>query len=203
MSQNSFCIHIYSERQKHRKCDAGKALTESGRAAYKCFCREMFSRQENILCIVKMKVFPMQNWILRRDKSIVFVTRRSILRKNNIKKISFVFALVLVLSMVLPMAAFAAGHIHNYTVTDASYVIPTDYTSTGHAFIECHLHTCSCGNQFYETHAKVYRPHVYMSKDAKFAYTTIGDNGETLYIYRFNCTQCNYSTLKTFTAPIS
>ena len=184
-------------------------MTESGRAAYKCFCREMFSRQENILCIVKMEVFPMQNRILRRDKSIVFVTRRSILRKNNIKKIynikkiSFVFALVLVLSMVLPMAAFAAGHIHNYTVTDASYVIPTDYTSTGHAFIERHLHTCSCGNQFYETHAKVYRPHVYMSKDAKFAYTTIGDNGETLYIYRFNCTQCNYSTLKTFTAPIS
>ena len=163
----------------------------------------MFSRQENILYIVKMEVFPMQNRILRREKSIVFVTRRFIMRKNNIKKISFVFALVLVLSMVLPMAAFAAGHIHNYTVTDASYVIPTDYTSTGHAFIERHLHTCSCGNQFFETHAKVYRPHVYMSKDAKFAYTTIGDNGETLYIYRFNCTQCNYSTLKTFTTPIS
>ena len=91
----------------------------------------------------------------------------------------------------------------NYIVTDASYVIPTDYTSMGHAFIERHLHTCSCGDQFYETHAKVYRPHVYSSKDAKFAYTTIGGNGETLYVYRFNCTQCNYTTLKTFTAPIS
>ena len=102
--------------------------------------------------------------------------------------LAIVIALVLILSLILPMAVFAAGHIHNYIVTDASYVIPTDYTSMGHAFIERHLHTCSCGDQFYETHAKVYRPHVYSSKDAKFAYTTIGGNGETLYVYR--CRRC-------------
>lgn len=129
------------------------------------------------------------------------------MRKTFVKSLSAFLALVLILS-VLPMAVFAsetalaAGHVHSYSVTDASYPIPSDYNSTGHGFIERHLHTCACGEKFYETHEKVYRPHVYFSDDARFAYTTIGNNGETLYVYYFDCAQCNYTDVRTFTAPL-
>lgn len=130
------------------------------------------------------------------------------MRKTFVKLLSAFLALVLILA-VLPMAVFAsetapaAGHVHEYSVTDASYVIPSDYNATGHAFIERHLHTCACGEKFYETHEKEYRSHVFFSNDARFAYTTIGDDGETLYVYYFDCAQCNYTAVKMFTAPLT
>ena len=78
--------------------------------------------------------------------------------KNNMKKISFVFALVLILSMVLPMAVFAAGHIHNYIVTETSFRREW-YNNENHAKVETHKHECSCGAVFYETHIVSYSPH--------------------------------------------
>ena len=137
----------------------------------------------------------MQNRILRREKSIVFVTRRSILRKNNIKKISFVFALVLVLSMVLPMAAFAAGHIHNYIVTETSFRREW-YNNENHAKVETHKHECACGAVFYESHIVSYSPHSPLPGSAVNMGSYIGPDGSTVTVYKYTCKICQGSYTK-------
>ena len=116
------------------------------------------------------------------------------MRKNNIKKISFVFALVLVLSMVLPMAAFAAGHIHNYIITTKPGY--EWYSNEKHAVLEIHKHECACGAVFYETHIVSYSPHSPLPGSAVNMGSYIGDDGSTVTVYRYTCKNCKGSYTK-------
>lgn len=117
------------------------------------------------------------------------------MRKNNIKKISFVFALVLILSMVLPMAVFAAGHIHNYIVTETSFHNEW-YSNEEHARVETHKHECSCGAVFYESHIIDYYSHTPLPGSAVNMGSYIGDDGSTVTVYRYICKDCQGSYTK-------
>lgn len=123
------------------------------------------------------------------------------------KFVSMFLALVMCLSLAAPALAVEEEatatnepavqvadedeHIHDYHVKDVSYIIPDDYTTSGHAYIERHHHKCDCGDQFYETHDPVYRAH----KLYDTGHSAIFDNGNgvvTLPLYA--CRLCNYTT---------
>ena len=116
------------------------------------------------------------------------------MRKNNMKKISFVFALVLILSMVLPMAVFAAGHIHNYIVTtEPGYEW---YSNERHAVLEIHKHECACGAVFNETHIVSYSPHRPLPGSGVNMGSSIGSDGSTVIVYKYTCKDCQGSYTK-------
>lgn len=115
--------------------------------------------------------------------------------KNNMKKISFVFALVLILSMVLPMAVFAAGHIHNYIVTETSFRSEW-YNNENHAKVETHKHECACGAVFYESHIVSYSPHSPLPGSGVNMGSYIGPDGSTVTVYKYTCKICQGSYTK-------
>lgn len=89
-----------------------------------------------------------------------------------------------------PAAQAEAAHIHVYVVSNANYIDSTDYTVSGHAYIERHLHKCKyCDEMFYEEHGKTYKPHSFRVTELG---TTIGGNGETITTYQYQCRSCNY-----------
>lgn len=110
------------------------------------------------------------------------------------KKISFVFALVLILSMVLPMAVFAAGHIHNYIITTKPGY--EWYNNENHAKVETHKHECACCAVFYESHIVSYSPHSPLPGSGVNMGSYIGDDGSTVTVYRYTCKDCKGSYTK-------
>lgn len=115
------------------------------------------------------------------------------MKKKITKSLSFILVLVLMLS-VFSMAAAAAEHIHNYvesTVSDK----PVYLNDEQHQRVEVHLHLCSCGAKFYETHNLEigYHEAALGSQVNKGSYW---DNGYTYTVYQYTCKHCNHTYVK-------
>ncbi len=111
------------------------------------------------------------------------------MKKKITKSLSFCLALVLMLS-VFSMAAAAAGHIHNYVVTD----VPPKYIcldDNQHQRIEKHKHLCSCGDTFYEMKYFEKGNHEAASGSEvnKGSYWV---EGGICTVYQYTCKYCGY-----------
>ncbi len=120
------------------------------------------------------------------------------------KLVSVLSAAVMVLGMCgaafaaeeeAPAAQEQAAHTHVYQVSDYVGVVPDDYTTSVHLYVESgHLHRCSCGEQYIEAEISYYLAHKLLVREYGVA---LGSNGETIPTYLHECVQCNYSTIST------
>lgn len=115
------------------------------------------------------------------------------MKKKITKSLSFCLALVLMLSM-FSMATAAAEHVHNYVVTNVSDE-QVYFNDQKHQRVKVHLHLCSCGDKFYETHGEELGDHVAVlgSQVNKGSYW---DNGYTYTVYQYTCRICNHTYTK-------
>ncbi|HIT33690.1 MAG TPA: hypothetical protein IAC31_03565 [Candidatus Faecousia intestinigallinarum] len=106
--------------------------------------------------------------------------------KNQVKAVSLILALVLLLSL-LPIGALAEEHIHDYEVTTV-YKHCDYYDDNQHVHVERHQHLCSCGATYYETHRE-YEIHK-RSSSGTYIGSGISNNGGTVHYYRYYCSVC-------------
>lgn len=110
------------------------------------------------------------------------------MKKNTAKILSFVLVLVL---MPLAFSMTAAAHIHNYVVTTlerSEYVWANDKQ---HGVAEVHVHTCSCGDTFKESHIKSYEAHTPAAGSGVYEGAYEGAGGVIYETYRYTCVKCN------------
>lgn len=111
------------------------------------------------------------------------------MKKSIVKTLSAFLALVLILS-ILPMAAFAAEHIHNYNVTTT--IGYEWYSNYEHTKVETHKHLCDCGEVFYENHREN-GAHAALPGSGVNLGSYMGDDGSTITTYRYTCKACGFT----------
>lgn len=125
------------------------------------------------------------------------------MKKNTVKILSFVLVLVL-MPMAFSMTA-AAAHIHNYIVQ----TIESEYgwvNDKEHSVTEIHVHTCSCGHTFMESHIKPNEGHTPAVGSEVYEGAYEGAGGVIYVTYRYTCVKCRNTyrnTVASKTIPAS
>lgn len=110
--------------------------------------------------------------------------------KNQVKAVSLILALVLLLSL-LPIGALAATHTHSYkqTIFSEGYEY---FNSQYHGLVVTYKYSCSCGDTYYEPHLQYTLPHSPVGS-GQYVGNCLGSSGETLWMYQYHCRVCAHN----------
>lgn len=111
--------------------------------------------------------------------------------KNQVKAVSLILALVLLLSL-LPIGALAEEHVHYYTATQYGNPHYEYYNNSLHTKVTTYRSVCSCGDVYYNDVYGDRSSHV-RKGSGTYIGTSLGSNGENVPIYQYICPTCNHS----------